>query len=450
MIPRTAKMAKEVAARLTTPQELDFGNVILNGYATTGANTTGKMSWAWPDSPLLPAVPLPSVTSVRPALKGWTTNYQEYFTQLQPNGYGVDPGDPTMFEYTVHSFTPQRGAVATLGAPQAGQGYIPGFYTNVPTASGTPGGSGATLDINVDADGKVTTATINSPGSGYAVGDGLGLAAAPPPLGGGSGFAVEITSITPIAAGSITSLISLVGGSGYTPGTYTNVPLTGGTGAGATATIVVTASGPPVGPVAVSGATLIQDGIGYHYSLGANYQLLTVAVTGTGSGFAPNSTTVAGALPGTVDITSINFVCFGGVCPLYGIGYSPGDIVEIPDPLKPPLDPPPSQKARIRIDSVVGTATGPVTTVTLVNGGNGYLAGDVLSATLPGGGGFSITVGPIPPVGDPAVAYAQTPRRFFQNQVGDFLPPTANQRAIPYSFIYPVADSTTPPPIDTL
>jgi len=113
MIPRVAKMAAEVAAQLTTSQLENYGNIILNGYATTAPNTTGKLAWQYKETTTAPA-PLPSVTSFQPALKGWTTNYQEYYTQLPPNGYGVNPGDPTMFEYTVHSF-------ASNGTPQWAQ-----------------------------------------------------------------------------------------------------------------------------------------------------------------------------------------------------------------------------------------------------------------------------------------------------------------------------------------
>ena len=113
MIPRVVQMAAEVAAQFTTTELDDYGNIILNGYATTGPNTTGKLAWQYKETTTAPT-PLPSVTSYQPALKGWTTNYQEYYTQLQPNGYGVNPGDPTMFEYRVHSF-------ASGGAPQWAQ-----------------------------------------------------------------------------------------------------------------------------------------------------------------------------------------------------------------------------------------------------------------------------------------------------------------------------------------
>jgi hypothetical protein len=188
-------MAKEVES-IFTPTELeDYGNVILNGYATQVANTINKKAWQYKETNTAP-VDLPSLTEYTPAMKGWTTNYMEYYTQLQPNGYGVNPGDPTMFNYSVHSFTPQIGAVASLGRVQAGQSYTPGTYTNVPTIGGF--GTGATLNITVDADGFVTVVTLNAPGSDYAAGNGLGVAS-PGLLGSGSGFSVAVASVTNVS-----------------------------------------------------------------------------------------------------------------------------------------------------------------------------------------------------------------------------------------------------------
>jgi len=195
MIPRTVQAAKAVAATFTTPQLDAYGNIILNGYATTGPNTTGKLAWQYKETTGAP-VPLPSVTSVQPALKGWTTNYMEYYTQLPPNAYGVNPGDPTMFEYDVHSFTAATGTILTLGALQAGTGYSVGSYTNVPTVGGS--GVGATLDIVVGTGGVITSATLNNPGSGYAVGDGLTVTT----LGTGYGFAISVTTITVVTPGN--------------------------------------------------------------------------------------------------------------------------------------------------------------------------------------------------------------------------------------------------------
>ena len=195
MIPRTVLMAQEIAAQFTPTELDDYGNIILNGYQSTVANTINKKAWQYATT-LTPPIDLPSLVETRPVLKGWSTNYMEYYTQLQPNGYGVNPGDPTMFNYTVHSFTAQQGAIITLGALQAGQGYTPGTYTAVATTS-TPG-VGATLNITVDVNGNVTAATLNAAGNGYAVGDGLGIPS-PGAIGSGSGFAVKVASVTNVS-----------------------------------------------------------------------------------------------------------------------------------------------------------------------------------------------------------------------------------------------------------
>jgi len=182
-------MAKAVEATFTTPQVEDYGNVILNGYLSVVPNTVNKKAWQYKETTTAP-VNLPSLTEVRPALKGWTTNYMEYYTQVPPNGYGVNPGDPTMFEYNVHSFSAATGPITAIGSLQGGQGYIPGIYVNVATQGGS--GTGATLDITVGAGGIVTSVTLNAPGSDYAVGDGLTSTA----IGPGYGFAVFVTGIT--------------------------------------------------------------------------------------------------------------------------------------------------------------------------------------------------------------------------------------------------------------
>lgn len=108
---------------------------------------------------------------------------------------------------------------------------------------------------------------------------------------GGSSSAINVlTQITlaltavsnswPLGPGSISTLTSLVGGTGYTNGTYTGVPLTGGSGTTALATIVV--SGGLVTSVSIN-STGTNAGINYL----ANDVLSASAASigGTGSGF---------------------------------------------------------------------------------------------------------------------------------------------------------------------
>jgi len=191
MIPRVVQMAAEVAATFTPPQLEDYGNIILNGYLESVPNTTNRKAWQYKET-ITPPVDLPSLTQITPALKGWTNNYQEYYTQLQPNDYDVNPGDPTMFEYDVHSYTQATGTILTVGNLQAGYDYTPGTYTNVPTVGGS--GTGATLDIVVGVGGVVTSAVLNAVGSGYTVGDGLTATT----IGAGFGFNVAVLTITTV------------------------------------------------------------------------------------------------------------------------------------------------------------------------------------------------------------------------------------------------------------
>jgi hypothetical protein len=198
MIPRTVLMAEAVKALFTSTELEDYGNIILNGYATTGPNSTGKLGFAYQDTG--PAVPLPQVTSYTPALKGWTTNYMEYYTRADSPTYGVYPGAPTMFEYVVHSFVPPNGSITTLAPFSAGSGYTPGVYTAVPLISAT--GTGATANITVGATGEVTAVAINAVGTGYQQWQTVDVDDSTELGGTGTGFYAYISAITVLAGGA--------------------------------------------------------------------------------------------------------------------------------------------------------------------------------------------------------------------------------------------------------
>ncbi|MBC7948654.1 MAG: hypothetical protein H7Y42_12275 [Chitinophagaceae bacterium] len=76
---------------------------------------------------------------------------------------------------------------------------------------------------------------------------------------------------------TIATLGAVTGGSLYTNGTYTNVPLTGGTGAQARATIVVAGG-------AVTTVTITHGG--YGYTVADVMSALAADIGGTGSGFS--------------------------------------------------------------------------------------------------------------------------------------------------------------------
>ena len=82
---------------------------------------------------------------------------------------------------------------------------------------------------------------------------------------------------TTIVQGGLAGFGTIVGGSGYTNGTYTNVPLTGGNGSNGTATITVSGG-------AVTAVTLVNPG--YLYLIGNTLSAAVSTIGGTGSGFS--------------------------------------------------------------------------------------------------------------------------------------------------------------------
>ena len=83
--------------------------------------------------------------------------------------------------------------------------------------------------------------------------------------------------------GNILTLNTLVGGSLYTNGTYTNVSLTGGSGSGAKATVVVSGG-------AVTSVTITAGG-GY-YLTGDTLSAAAASIGGTDSGFSIKVATI--------------------------------------------------------------------------------------------------------------------------------------------------------------
>lgn len=82
---------------------------------------------------------------------------------------------------------------------------------------------------------------------------------------------------TSIVQRAISSLSTITAGSGYTNGTYFNVPLTGGSGEGATATITVSGG-------AVTAVSLTNTGC--YYVANDSLSAASSSIGGTGSGFA--------------------------------------------------------------------------------------------------------------------------------------------------------------------
>ena len=289
MIPRTIRMAAEVASTFTVPQLEDYGNIILNGYLESVPNTINKKAWQYKETATAP-VNLPSLTQITPALKGWTNNYQEYYTQLQPNDYDVDPGDPTMFEYDVHSFSQPAGGISTFRLTAGGSLYTPGTYLAEPLSGGS--GVGATANIVVTAAPDVTkgpaiSASFLSAGTGYPFGTVL-FANRPTAALTGAGVGMQINGRS--NAGVLVSIagVGQTGGQDYEVGDIVQVyPGTG------TATVTAVGYGGTVTSI-----TVVNPGTGYKvndaltaYGLpdGSNfYASVAEIVPGTGPYGEPN------------------------------------------------------------------------------------------------------------------------------------------------------------------
>jgi hypothetical protein len=89
-----------------------------------------------------------------------------------------------------------------------------------------------------------------------------------------------------IVQSPVATIGTITGGSAYTTGTYFNVPLTGGTGSGALATVTVSGG-------AVTAVTITNGGL--QYTVGGSLSASAANIGGTGSGFSVLISTVTNA-----------------------------------------------------------------------------------------------------------------------------------------------------------
>lgn len=99
-------------------------------------------------------------------------------------------------------------------------------------------------------------------------------------------FGIQYDTADTGQTGPLLTTGSVTGGSSYTNGTYTTVPLTGGSGSGALATIVVSGG-------AVTTVTITTGGTGYK-STDTGLSASAANIGGTGSGFSVPAATITG------------------------------------------------------------------------------------------------------------------------------------------------------------
>jgi hypothetical protein len=188
--------------------------------------------------------------------------------------HGLSPGDPV----TISGYSTAPAINGNWICAAGTTGTTLKFTVSVGGSGSFPNNEGV---LTTGGTGEVTSLSLNPTGTGYLVGDVLATSAV-------SGLTSEQFTVTAIGAVS---------------GTYSNVPLSGGSGTGAT------------GEFLVSGGVVIQfslDNSGNNYVVGD--VLGTSAIPGLGS-FAFRVTNVGAALNAFAVITDPNFL--GGV----GIGY---------------------------------------------------------------------------------------------------------------------------------
>ena len=252
---------------------------------------------------------------------------------IPPTGTFTTPKNLLQVD-SISTFLPGAGtAIGSLNTLVGGSGYTNGTYTNFALTGGAGTGAKATITV---VGGVVTSVVLTALGIGYAVGDTLSASG----LGSGTLFSIKVATLVGtiqykvkrvdkerlaanlssqydapsaefpiytqlstslqfypinigVAAmvmlqqpvwsvwaytlnGYINTTTGLVGGIGYTNGSYTNVPLTGGAGSGALATITVAGN-------AVTSVVITNPGT--LYLTGDSLSALAANIGGTGTGF---------------------------------------------------------------------------------------------------------------------------------------------------------------------
>ena len=318
---------------------------------------------------------------------------------------------------------------AGVTVADVGSNYDTGTYTSIALTGGT--GDGGTIDVNVlEFVGTVTAEGLNyNPGTYSAI----------ELITSGSGTPPFVDFEVDAIEGDITP------GSGYVPGSYSDVPMQGGSGSGATANIVITGTADYPGTITNPGSGYTEGTYPFAQAFNQPRQtfIVTLADGGTPADLSDDDFIIDGVTNGSVtleigntyrfDISNVNlqghsfffrdqggvtgYLPSGFLVQTNGSGGQVGDFIDII--IDPSVSPTTVEYYCMNhsgmegtINVVTGTtgqygygssyevvvnASGVVTSCTTAAGGQKYKAGDVLQFTnnqLGGvGSGFLFTLG---------------------------------------------------------
>lgn len=254
---------------------------------------------------------------------------------------------------SVENYTTAKFISVGIGTEQtditlsnSGSSYPPGTFTNVPLSGGS--GTSAAAEITTVAfEGSIT-----NNGSGYTTGQLTDVALTT--NGSGTGGVVNVT-VTGIA-GQITD-----GGTGYYDTSYNSVPLQGGTGTGAQASLTISGG-------VVTDVTFTNSGVGYNIG-----EILTVNNSDLVYGDPPQQSSGSGfQFEIQADQEGYGPGVVTGVTPVtnwLGTGYAAGNTIG--------LNISPGSGFVYTL-----TSAGAITDVTITNSGADYTAGDVVTPDI--------------------------------------------------------------------
>ena len=237
-------------------------------------------------------------------------DYGISFTNVSGNILQVNKGD-VKFYRNAEWITAQIENT-TLAA---GTGYVDGLYTSVPLTGGS--GDGFLGDITVAFNAAITTAGLGYTDAEYEN--------------------VNLTTVSSAASGALQTINIVNGGTNYAAGTYTNVPVNGGTGSNGTVDVTITGTGvTAIVPNNVGSGYTASDTITLNQSdLGGNL-LSTIGITAGGTGYTDGSylsiplvNTSGSGINATANFTVSGGVVTAASVASLGSGYTTSDVFTV-------------------------------------------------------------------------------------------------------------------------